>query len=409
MDSAAILLEQRRSGRIEFTREQFEALLAPETPDAVVASMLTTLAMSSHSDAEASELTQAYVASGQQVVWDDASDVVDKHSTGCVGDDVSIVLAPLLAATGIRVAKISGSALRHCGGTLDKLRCIPGLCLDLTVREFVGCVEKVGFCIAGQSPELVPADGRTYALRKRTGTVDVLTLIAASVMSKKLATGAATIALEVKYGSGAVLATEAEALELAQLMRGIGERAGRRMLMSICDASQPLAPAAGPLLELREAVAVLRGGGSPVLREHVCALAEQIVRAVPTPDSGMPSHHRIDVVLRSGRAYEVFEEYVEQLRGDVNWLNNNLDTTTAPAIVTFHARRAAMYTGIDARPVGEAAQRLAAIDPSCGVRILAEPGRSLAAAEPVFEIHAPDPVAGYAYLEALGGHCHFQD
>ncbi|MBF6227116.1 thymidine phosphorylase [Nocardia abscessus] len=409
MNSAATLLQQRRARGIEFTQEQFAALLAPGTPDAVVAALLTTLAMSGHSDSEAAALTQAYVASGRQVTWPDATQVVDKHSTGCVGDDVSIVLAPLLAANGLRVAKITGSALRHCGGTLDKLRCIPGLRLDLTVAEFVGCVETVGFCVAGQSPELVPADGRTYALRERTGTVDVAALIAASIMSKKLATGAATIALEVKYGPGALVATEADADELVRLMRAIGESAGRRMLMSTCDASQPLAPAAGPLLELREAVAVLRGGGSLVLREHVTGLAEQILHAVPAPDSAKPARTRVDDALNSGGAYEMFCHYVDHLGGNVEWLDNSLETTRASTVVTSYALRAAVYMGIDARPVGEAAQTLAALDATCGVRILAEPGQPVSAGQPVLEIHAPDLVSGHAHADVLGRHCHFHD
>lgn len=407
MDTAATLLEQRRTTGIELTQEQFAALLGPGTPDAVVASLLTTLAMSGHSDTEVSALTRAYVASGKQVRWPDATRVVDKHSTGCVGDDVSIVLAPLLAATGLQVAKITGAALRHCGGTLDKLRCIPGLRLDLTVAEFVGCVEKVGFCIAGQSPELVPADGRTYALRERTGTVDVPTLIAASIMSKKLATSAATIALEVKYGPGAVVATEADADELVRLMRAIGEAAGRRMLISTYDVSQPLAPAAGPLLELREAVAVLRGGGAPVLREHVTGLAAQILHAVPAPETGPSARMRLENALNSGAAYEMFCHYIDHLGGDAEWLTNGLDTTRAPAVVTYPAPRAAVYTGIDARPVGEAAQILAALDTRCGVRIVAEPGQPVSAGQPVFEIHAPDPISGHAHADVLGRHCHF--
>ena len=407
MDSAATLLEQRRRTGTEFTQAQFASLLAPATPDAVVASLLTTLAISSHSDAEAAALTQAYVASGQQVRWRDATLVVDKHSTGCVGDDVSIVLAPLLAATGLQVAKITGSALRHCGGTLDKLRCIPGLRLDLTVAEFVGCVEATGFCIAGQSPELVPADGRTYALRERTGTVDVPALIAASIMSKKLVTGAATIALEVKYGPGAVVASEADADELVRVMRAIGEAAGRRMLMSTCDASQPLAPAAGSMLELREAVAVLRGSGSPVLREHVTGLAEQILHAVPARDSANSARARVDDALNSGVAYELFCRYVERFGGNVKWLNNSLDTVHAPAVVTYHAPQAAVYMGIDARPVGEIAQALTAVDVTCGVRIVAEPGQQVSEGQAVLEVHAPDPVSGRAHADALGRHCHF--
>ncbi|WP_051407418.1 thymidine phosphorylase [Nocardia sp. CNY236] len=409
MVSAATLLEWRRTTGMEFTQEQFAALLAPSTPDAVVASLLTLLATSSHSDAETSALTQAYVASGKRVTWPDATQVVDKHSTGCVGDDVSIVLAPLLAATGLRVAKITGSALRHCGGTLDKLRCIPGLRLDLTVAEFIGCVEAVGFCIAGQSPQLVPADRRTYALRERTGTVEVSALIAASIMSKKLATGAATIALEVKYGPGAVVATEADANELVRLMRMIGESAGRRMLISTCDASQPLAPAAGPLLELREAVAVLRGNGSPVLREHMTGLAEQILSAVAAPDSAKPARTRIDDALNSGGAYGVFCRYVEHLGGDVEWLDKSLETTRAPAVLTYHSPVTAVYMGIDARPVGDAAQALAALDSTYGVRIVVEPGQPVSAGQAVFEVHAPDAVSGQAHVGVLGHHCHFHD
>ncbi|WP_216916145.1 thymidine phosphorylase [Nocardia noduli] len=409
MDSPATLLERRRGGRIEFGDKDFAVLLAPDSPDSVVAATLTTLAMSQHSDTEAFALTRAYVDSGQQVHWPDPHAVVDKHSTGCVGDDVSIVLAPLLGALGIPMGKVTGAALRHCGGTLDKLGCIPGLGLALSVAEFTDCVEQVGFCVAGQSSQLVPADGRTYALRERTGTVDVATLIAASIMSKKLACGAHTIALEVKYGSGAVLADAHAADELARLMRAIGEAAGRRMLISTCDASLPLAPAAGPLLELREAVAVMRGGGAAILREHVTDLAEQIVCALHPADP-VRARTRIDDALDSGRAFEAFCRYVAHLGGDLRWLcDGGLANAAAPSITVYHAPVSARFDGIDAGPVGAIGQALAAIDPRCGVEILAEPGQHCAVGTPVLQVHAPDAHTGADQLSALASACRFHD
>ncbi|MBF6102295.1 thymidine phosphorylase [Nocardia cyriacigeorgica] len=409
MTSTATLLEQRRNGCIEFTQQDFQALLAPNSSDVVVAAMLTTLAMSPRSDAEAFALTRAYVASGRQVRWPDATVMVDKHSTGGVGDDVSIVLAPLLAALGIPMGKVSGAALRHCGGTLDKLGCIPGLRLALSVEEFTGCVDQVGFCLAGQSTELVPADRRTYALRERTGTVDVTTLIAASIMGKKLACGAHTIALEVKHGSGALIPDAEQAIELARLMRAIGESAGRRMLISVVNASAPLAPAAGPVLELREAVAVLRGGGAPALRAHVTDLAERIVRAVDPPGT-MSARARIDHAVDSGRAFETFCRYVAHLGGDLAWLcDGGLDTTTAPAVTTYRTPGAVYFAGIDAGPVGRIARALADTDPRCGVRILAEPGQRYPAGTPLLEIHTLDTATGADRIAALSHACRFRD
>jgi pyrimidine-nucleoside phosphorylase len=408
MRSLAEILEQRRHGT-PLTQNDIEMILSPDSSaDCVVSAMLMAFAMGDCTDDEVFALTQAYVSSGRTVEWSDPSLVCDKHSTGCVGDDVSIVLAPLLAALGLKMAKISGGALRHCGGTIDKLSCIPGIELALSVSQFSECVERRGFCLASQSAELVPADARTYAMRELIGTVEVPALIAASVMSKKLACGAQTIALEVKFGSGGLLATEHEAQQAGRLMRRIGESAGRRMIVAVSEASLPLAPAAGPLLELKEAVAVLRGQGSHRLRAHVTHLSQRIMHTAGLAHT--PTQSRIGDALDSGVAFDLFLGYVEHLGGDVDWIaGDGLERTQASTVATFVAPRTATFAGVDARAVGETAQYLVAAEgPYSGVRLLVEYGAQCLAGAPLLEVHSRDSASAQALAEKLGQLCQFQ-
>ena len=230
---------------------------------------------------------------------------VDKHSTGGVGDKTSLVLAPLLAACGATVAKMSGRGLGHTGGTVDKLESIPGFRSTLTEEAFLEQARSVGVVITGQSMDLAPADGLLYALRDATATVRSLPLIASSVMSKKLAGGAGSIVLDVKVGSGTFMKTAAEAGELARAMMAIGTHAGRRMRALLTDMEEPLGFAVGNALEVREAVACLRSEGPGDLRQLCLALAAQVLNA-----SGLETTDQaITNTLERGIAYERFERW----------------------------------------------------------------------------------------------------
>jgi len=269
------LIEKKRAG-LEHSREEIEALVSAftrgEIDDAPVAAWLMAVCMTGMTLAETAHLTASMAASGDTLVWGAAS-VVDKHSTGGVGDAVTLVAVPLAAEAGAKVAKLSGRALGHTGGTLDKLECIPGLRVDLGLEEFKSQVLRVGCAVAAATASLAPADKKFYALRDRTATIASVPLIAASILSKKIAGGAPAIVLDVKHGAGAFMKTPAEAEELGRVMRDVGERLGKRVRVVLTDMNEPLADSVGDALELDEALAALSGGGSPRLRSVAHAIA----------------------------------------------------------------------------------------------------------------------------------------
>ncbi len=270
----AELIERKRNGEELDAAELSELVLAyarDEVPDYQMAAWCMAVYFRGLSDAETFALTDAMIRSGETLDLGAAlgRKVVDKHSTGGVGDKTSLAVGPIVAACGVPFGKMSGRGLGHTGGTLDKLESIPGFRVELTTDEFVAQVRELGLAIVGQTADLVPADKKLYALRDVTATVDIVPLIASSIMSKKLAAGAEAIVLDVKVGDGAFMKTLDDARVLAEAMLELGRRAGREVVCLLTDMEQPLGCAVGNALEIREAVETIRGQGPPDLTELV--------------------------------------------------------------------------------------------------------------------------------------------
>ena len=286
-------------------------------PDYQMAAWLMAVRLRTLDRAETVELTLAMAESGNQLDLSHIAGVkVDKHSTGGVADTTTLIVTPLVAAAGVKVAKMSGRGLGFTGGTIDKLESIPGFRTALTIDEFVGQVQRIGLAITSQTPDIAPADGKIYALRDVTATVDSLPLIAASVMSKKIAAGADKILLDVKYGSGAFMKTLTEAEELALLMVDIGDGVGRETLAMISSMEEPLGTGIGNSLEIAEAIEILSGGGDRRLCGFCVEMASQMLQLAQPDLSQQAAAEKIRQLLASGAALAKFREFVVAQGGD---------------------------------------------------------------------------------------------
>src|SRR5438477_11811258 len=278
----AELIQRKRDGEELDPDDVAELVLAyarGEVPDYQLAAFCMAVYFRGLSTSETFALTEAMVRSGEQIDLGEALGrrVVDKHSTGGVGDKTTLAVGPVVAACGVPFGKMSGRGLGHTGGTLDKLESIPGFRVELTTEELVRQVREIGLAVAGQSADLVPADGKLYALRDVTATIDEVSLIAASIMSKKIAGGASALVLDVKVGEGAFMRTQEDARRLAEAMRGLGEEAGMDVVCLLTDMDQPLGQTVGNALEVREAYDTVAGGGPADFRELVVAAATQLL------------------------------------------------------------------------------------------------------------------------------------
>ena len=379
-------------------------------PDYQVAAWLMAVWFRGMSREETLGFTRAMVATGATLDWTDVGrPVVDKHSTGGVGDKTSLVLVPLVAAAGLAFAKMSGRGLGHTGGTLDKLEAIPGFRVSLSPRELRAQVERIGCALVGQSPELVPADGALYALRDVTRTVDSVPLIASSVMSKKLAAGAGSIVLDVKYGAGAFMADVEEARSLALAMIDIGEGAGRRVRAVLSAMDQPLGRSVGNALEVREAVETLRGEGPDDLWELTLELGCQLLLLSGEAGERGEAEERLVALRDSGAALERFRELVAAQGGDPAVTDDPTRLPTAPTVGTVEAERRGWVAGVDARAVADVVLRLGgarrvkgeAIDPAVGVRLEAKVGDAVDEGAPLAWIHASSAASAEEVSTAL--------
>jgi pyrimidine-nucleoside phosphorylase/thymidine phosphorylase len=396
------LIARKRDGK-EHSRAELQQLLSGAS-DEQLAAWLMAVYLRGMRPRETAALTEVLAASGEQIDLGDLPRTVDKHSTGGVGDKTTLVLAPLLAALGFTVAKMSGRALAHTGGTIDKLESIPGWRAELSEAEFLAQARDCGLVVAGQSRDLAPADGRLYALRDATATVDSVPLIASSVLSKKLAAGAQVILLDVKVGRGAFMPTLRQAKELALLMVEIGRRAGRRVRVLVTDMDAPLGRASGNALEVREAVAALRGEGPADLVALCCQLAGEALLAYGA--SPEEAQRRPPEALASGEALARFRSWIAAQGGDPRYVDSPELLEVAPGRSEIRAEQAGTVTRVDALAVGQAVLRLgggrlrkgAPLDRGVGVEVLACPGAQVEAGTPLLRIYHREDADGLLRL-----------
>jgi pyrimidine-nucleoside phosphorylase len=368
-----------------------------EISDALAAAFLMASLIRGLDADETLALTRAMIESGETLeIGTVGRPLVDKHSTGGVADGVTLVFAPLAAALGLGVAKLSGRGLGHTGGTLDKLEAIPGLRTDLSPDELRAQVAAVGCAVAAQSPRLVPADGALYALRDATATVPSVPLIAASVMSKKLAVGTDLILLDVKAGSGAFMKTPEDAEELARACLALARGWGRRTFVAVTDMSQPLGDAVGNALDVAEAVTVLRGEQHGRLRELTVAFA-----ACALVECGMATAGeapvRAEAAIEDGSALSLFGRMVQAQGGDPRVTEDPWAVLPrAPVVVPLVADRTGTVTSVDAEAIGGASGALGAgrarkgdpVDPAVGIVMRPKVGDRIEAGAPIGEVHA---------------------
>lgn len=407
------LIERKKAGG-ELTAEEIGELLAgyldESVPDYQMAAWLMAVVWRGMTERETLAMTRAMVASGATLEWSDLDrPTVDKHSTGGVGDKTSIVLVPLMAEAGAAFVKMSGRGLGHTGGTLDKLEAIPGFRVELGVEEMRAQVRRIGCALVGQSPALVPADGALYALRDVTATVASVPLIASSIMSKKLAGGAGTVVLDVKWGSGAFMTTPEAARELAAALVKIGEGAGRRTRAVLSSMREPLGRAVGNALEVREALETLNGSGPADLWALTLELGAHLMILAGLADSADEAKRRLTELRDSGAASRRMEMLVEAQGGDPAVVARPDLLAPAPIVSVVAAEAGERWVAeADARGVADAALELGAgrrrkgdpVDPAVGVVVRARVGDRVSGGEPLAEIHARTEAAAVA-AEAL--------
>ena len=356
------------------------------------------------------DLTLSMASSGEMLdLHDVAPVVVDKHSTGGVGDKTTIAVAPMVAACGLPVGKMSGRGLGFSGGTLDKLEAIPGYRVNLGIAEFKAQLQRVGIVVSGQTMTLAPADGKLYALRDVTGTVPSMPLIASSIMSKKIAAGADAIVLDVKTGRGAFMKTLDDAKELARIMVDIGRGLGRRVSAVISDMNQPLGRAVGNALEVVEAVDMLRGHGPADLEAHCFAIAEQMLMLGGLALDVPSARQLLRDALQSGRAMEKLMVWIEAQGGDTRAVSEPSAMEAAGIVQPVRSLHTGVVAGIDAMEVGLAAVELGAgrarkgdpVDHAVGVVLQKKVGDTVAQGDLLFTVHANDHTKAKAIGERV--------
>jgi thymidine phosphorylase len=402
-DAVSVIRVKRDGGRIPDAEIDWviDAYTRGVVADEQMAALAMAILLNGMAADELARWTEAMIASGQRL---DLSAVrrptTDKHSTGGVGDKITLPLAPLVAALGAAVPQLSGRGLGHTGGTLDKLESIPGWRAKLTNAEFMAQLDSVGAVICAAGDELAPADKKLYALRDVTGTVEAIPLIASSIMSKKIAEGSAALVLDVKVGTGAFMKTRQDARALAETMVALGAAAGTHTVALLTDMSTPLGLTAGNALEVRESVEVLAGGGPADVVELTVALAVEMLAG-----AGITGVDPAEA-LADGRAMDVWRAMIRAQGGDPD-----AELPVAAEKQELRAPATGVLTRLDAYAVGVAAWRLGAgrarkedpVSPGAGVVLLAKPGDPVRAGQPLLELHTDDPARFERALQALEG------
>ena len=399
MRAIDIIIKKR--DKEELTREEIryfvDGISSGSIPDYQISAWAMAVLLNGMTPRETTELTLAMAQSGEVLDMHDVVDIaVDKHSTGGVGDKTTISVLPIVAACGLPVGKMSGRGLGFSGGTLDKMESIPGYRCDLTTEEFVAQLRKTGIVLSGQSKNLAPADGKLYALRDVTGTVQSLPLIASSVMSKKIAAGAHADFLDVKVGNGAFMKTLKDARELADLMVQIGELAGRKVVALLSDMNQPLGNAVGNALEVREAIDMLHGGGPEDFREHCLHVSAHMLLLGEKAKNLDEGRKLAEGAVEDGSAFERLRTLVKAQGGDISCIDDPAKLPQAKYIEVVESPKSGYLDQVQARIIGEASVALGAgraqkgdpVDHAVGFVIHHKVGDKLEKGQPLFTVHA---------------------
>lgn len=393
------IIEKKRDGK-SLTKEEIEFFVNGythgEVPDYQASSLAMAIFFQDMNDEERAALTMSMVNSGEKIDLSDINGIkVDKHSTGGVGDTTTLVLAPLVAAVGVPVAKMSGRGLGHTGGTIDKLESVKGFNVEISEKDFIKLVNDNQVAVIGQSGNLTPADKKLYALRDVTGTINSIPLIASSIMSKKIAAGADAIVLDVKTGSGAFMKTLDDAEALAHAMVRIGNNVGRNTMAIISDMSQPLGNAIGNALELKEAIATLKGNGPKDLTELVLTLGSQMVVLAEQAASLDEARQMLIDAIKTGKALNKFKTFLSNQGGDDSIVDSPEKLPSAKYQVEFKAKKDGYITEIIANEIGVASMMLGAgrqtkedvIDLGVGIVLNKKVGEHVEKGENILTIH----------------------
>ncbi|MEC1470975.1 pyrimidine-nucleoside phosphorylase [Bacillus haynesii] len=394
------IITKKQNGE-ELTTEEIQFFIKGYTDGSIPDYQASALAMAIYfqdmTDRERADLTMAMVNSGETIDLSAIEGIkVDKHSTGGVGDTTTLVLAPLVAALDVPVAKMSGRGLGHTGGTIDKLEAIKGFHVELSKDEFIELVNRDKVAVIGQSGNLTPADKKLYALRDVTGTVNSIPLIASSIMSKKIAAGADAIVLDVKTGAGAFMKTDEDAVNLAKAMVRIGNNVGRQTMAVISDMSQPLGFAIGNALEVKEAIDTLKGEGPEDLTELVLTLGSQMVVLAKKAETLDDAREKLIDVMKNGKALQKFKDFLQNQGGDSSVVDNPEKLPQAAYKIDVPAKEAGVVSEIVADQIGVAAMLLGAgratkedeIDLAVGIMLRKKVGDAVEKGEPLVTLYA---------------------
>ena len=410
----ASLIERKRDGHPLSAAEWTEIVArytAGDVPDYQVSALLMAVLFRGLDSTELDAYADALLNSGDRLRFDDFSKPrVDKHSTGGVGDKTSLILVPLVAACGAAIPMMSGRGLGHTGGTVDKLESIPGFRTDLSLAEVNQQVRSLGCAMLRQTPEITPADGKLYALRDVTATVESIPLISASIMSKKLAEGLDGLVLDVKTGSGAFLPQVDRALELATTMINLGESRGCRTVALLTAMDRPLGRALGNALEIEETILALEGKGPADLMEVTLALADEMLVLGGLAKSRTEARQQLDRALASGAGLEMFGKLIEAQGGNPRIIEDPSLLPQAGAVEVYRAPASGTITSVEPRLIGRAITELGGgrrtlqdvIDPSVGFVITVKPGDKVTTGEPIASIFAKDKAGIETGWSALG-------
>ncbi|HVO35338.1 MAG TPA: thymidine phosphorylase [Gemmatimonadales bacterium] len=395
------LIQRKRDGGVlepgEW-RELMEGYVAGQVPDYQMSALLMAIFLKGLTREETAALLDGMMASGSRLDLSGAGKpVIDKHSTGGVGDKVSLILAPLVASCGVAVPMMSGRGLGHTGGTLDKLESIPGFRTNLSLRETQAQIERIGCAMIGQTPEVAPVDQKLYALRDVTATVECVPLIATSIMSKKLAEGLTGLVLDVTQGSGAFITDAERSLLLAKTMIELGADRGCPTVALLTAMDRPLGRACGNALEAEEAIMGLRGEGPEDLHEITIALGVEMLLLAGEKDRAK-AQQRLEYALKSGTAAETFQKIIEAQGGNPACVDDPSLLPQAEEVEVYYARKAGTVLRVEPRTIGRAVVEMGGgrrtvedvVDPTVGFVITARPGQKVHTSEPLASIFAKD-------------------